>query len=66
MKEGEGGILHRVGCPDHGDKFLYRKNIDGIWYELCSVQNCYYKDVVRRERRQRQPILFEDRRVNDT
>lgn len=64
-KEGEGVYLGMDdGCPTHKTEYLYRKFIDGLWRELCSAQNCYYCDIVRKERRQRQPIQFADRRKN--
>lgn len=64
MKEGE-GMFACDGCPEHGTRNLYRKMINGMWHELCSVQNCYYCDIVLRERKQSQPIPFDDRRKNE-
>lgn len=62
-KEGEGMVLAN-GCPDHGTKYLYRKHMNGMWHEFCSINDCPYCDVVQRERKQDQPIQFEDRRNN--
>lgn len=64
MKESDGGLIYD-GCPDHGTKFLYRKFVDGFWREYCSAQNCDYCEIVCKERKQNQPILFEDRRKNE-
>ena len=62
----EGRACMCDGCPEHGTEFLYRKFIDGFWREYCSVQNCDYNDIVCRERKQNQPIPFDDRRKNAT
>jgi hypothetical protein len=52
------------GCPTHDTRYLYRKFENGFWYEYCAAQDCNYKDIVCKERKQRQPIMFEDRRKN--
>jgi len=61
----EGRACVDGGCPEHGMKNMSRKMINGLWHNVCFAQNCEYKEVVWRERRQNQPIQFDDRRKND-
>jgi hypothetical protein len=61
-KEGMGCLDDE--CPRHGVNFLFRKCINGLWHDVCSAQGCDYKNVVWKERKQNQPIPFEDRRKN--